>query len=530
MTPLPASSDPSPRNPRQERNALYDRIQGMAQLEGQQALIECQRELCRRDLFYLMTRALHRKDIDHDWLFARCEELRKNPNGYLDLWGRDHRKSSCITFGLTIQDILNNPEITVCILSHTKPIARAFLRQIKAEFELNQSLKTLFPEILFQDPRKEARAWSEDGGIVVKRQSNPKEATIEAYGLVDGQPTGKHFSLLVYDDVVTKDSVTTPEQIAKTTEAWEMSLNLASHDTKYRYIGTRYHANDTYRVIMERESAIPRIHPATEDGTPHGKPVFLTQELLDKKRRDLGPFTFASQLLQNPLADEAQGFNVSWIKTYHQQSSEKLNTYILCDPASAKKKSNDWTSMFVLGAGADRNLYVLNMVRDRMNLTERTELLFRLHQECCSQFGGPPLGVGYEKYGMQADIEHINYVMDRIGYRFEVTELSGNMPKNDRIRRLIPMFEQGRIWFPPSLAYKNYEGKTTDLINDFIRQEFSLFPVAPHDDMLDCLSRICDIGVVYPTIRVNKPEPTQAEKDWAIIWGTGQNSTVCVID
>jgi len=49
------------------------------------------------------------------------------PNGYLDLWGREHGKSSLITFGLTIQDILNDPEITVGIFSYSRPIAKAFL-------------------------------------------------------------------------------------------------------------------------------------------------------------------------------------------------------------------------------------------------------------------------------------------------------------------------------------------------------------------------------------------------------------------
>jgi hypothetical protein len=81
--------------------------------------------------------------------------------------------------------------------------------------------------------------WSEDKGITVKRKSNPKESTIEAHGLVGGQPTSKHFSLLVYDDVVTLESVTSPEMIQKTTDAWAISLNLGAHGGKRRYIGTR---------------------------------------------------------------------------------------------------------------------------------------------------------------------------------------------------------------------------------------------------------------------------------------------------
>ncbi|HTN72853.1 MAG TPA: Hint domain-containing protein, partial [Methylomirabilota bacterium] len=81
------------------------------------------------------------------------------------------------------------------------------------------------------------------GGIIVKRKGNPKEATVEAWGLVDGQPTGRHFILRVYDDVVTRESVTTAEQVKKTTDAWELSLNLGVSETRggrERYIGTRY--------------------------------------------------------------------------------------------------------------------------------------------------------------------------------------------------------------------------------------------------------------------------------------------------
>jgi hypothetical protein len=35
-----------------------------------------------------------------------------------------------------------------------------------------------------------------------------------------------------------------------------------------------------------------------------------------EKRRDMGPYIFACQMLQNPKADETQGFQEEWIK-YH---------------------------------------------------------------------------------------------------------------------------------------------------------------------------------------------------------------------
>src|SRR3990167_414142 len=246
------------------------------------------REFARRDLFYLLRYICQRKDMNHPWLIARCKEVQSAPDGYLDLWAREHYKSSLITFGKTIQDILasygNDPlpewkgiQPTFAIFSHTRPIAKGFLRQIKREFENNQLLKAFFPDIVWEEPSNSGQIWSEDGGLVLKRKSNPKEATIEAWGLVESQPIGKHFDVMIYDDIVTMNSVNTPDMMTKTIEAWEMSINLGAGEVRRRHIGTRYHFNDAYREIMARGAAKPRIYPATKDGTPDGEPVLKSQ-------------------------------------------------------------------------------------------------------------------------------------------------------------------------------------------------------------------------------------------------------------
>lgn len=439
----------------------------------------------KADLFFLLRYALHRADCDNDWVFERCREVQANPDGHLDLWAREHYKSTIITYALTIQDILNDPDITIGIASHTRPIAKAFLRQIKREFEGNETLKQWFPDILWQNPIKEAPKWSEDDGIVVKRSSNPKEATIEAWGVVDGQPTSKHYSLLVYDDIVTRESVSTPEMMAKTTEALALSYNLGAHGGRRRFIGTRYHFNDTYRTIMERGTVKPRIYAATKDGTVDGEPVFLTREQLAEKRRDQGPYVFGCQMLQNPTADETQGFKEEWLR-YAQPNGKGLNIYIVFDPASSKKKDSDYTAGWCVGLGSDKNIYVLDMVRDRLSLTQRAELVMGWHRRW------KPIAVGYERYGMMADIEHIRYRQEEENYRFPIIELGGQMPKADRIRRLIPWFEEGRIYMPQKFMKKNYEGREVDLTDAFIREEYLPFPVGLHDDMLDALARILD--------------------------------------
>ncbi len=454
--------------------------------------------------------------MENDWLLARCIEVQENPDGMLDLWAREHYKSTIITFGKTIQDILRSHgegalesrEVTVGIFSHTRPIAKGFLRQIKRELETNRLLQWAFDDILYENPQKESPKWSEDDGLLVKRKSNPKESTIEAWGLVDGQPTSKHYGLLIYDDVVTIDSTRSPEMIAKSTEAWELSTNLGEEGGRTRIAGTRYHYNDTYRTIMDRKAAKPRIYPATDNGKIDGNPVLKSLAWLDDKRVKQGSYVFSCQQLLDPKADGKQGFKREWLKYVEDKpTGQGMNVYILVDPANEKKKKSDYTAMWVIALGADGNYYILDMVRDKLSLKERADTLIALHRQY------NPIRVGYEKYGMQADVQYVKEVMSREQYRFEIIELGGIMSKQDRIRRLIPLFESGRFYFPKTHRRTNFEGVNQDLVQIFISDEYLEFPVSTHDDMLDGLARITDedMETSFPRrqVVVSMPTPIQ---------------------
>jgi len=465
------------------------------------------RELCRTDLYFLLRHGLNRQDFAHEWLLERCREVEASPNGYLDLWSREHYKSAIITFGLTIQNILQTHgngakgrECCVGIFSHSRGIAKRFLRQIKSEFESNGKLLEWFPDILYSNPQRESAKWSEDDGIVCRRSSNPAEATVEAWGVVDGQPIGKHFTHLVYDDVVVQESTTTPDMLAKTSEMLSLSYALGSEGGVRRMIGTRYHANDAYKTVIERGTATARIHILTADGTADGEPVLRSRAWIDERRRDMGPYIFACQMLQNPLSDEIQGFKADWIQYHDGVSRDGLNVYMVFDPAGGKGKRSDYTAGWVLGLGPDRNIYVLDMVRDRLNLSERAALVMRWHRAYKPMLDG----VRYEKYGLQSDIEHIKDVQRRENYRFDITEVGGQTSKIDRIKRLIPYFEQRRVYLPGTMHYTAYDGRTSDLVRDFVEQEYKCFPVPVHDDMLDAMARLIepDHPLVWPDERL----------------------------
>ena len=472
----------------------YDELIKEAKRNGR--LKEVMRRLGKEDRYFLLTRILRRPDARHELVYKMCRLVESDPDGCLDLWSREHYKTSLITFAGSIQEVLNNPEITIGIFSFTKPIAKSFLRQIKREFEGNELLKALYQDILWADPRKQSKvigfSWSVDNGITVKRQGNPKEATIEAHGLTDGQPTSKHFVLRIYNDVVTKDTVKTAGSIANTTDSWELSLSLGMGEYREWYEGTIYNNADTYSVIRDRGAAKIRLMPCTYDGTETGEPVMKTRSEIAEKRRSMGLFNFSAQWLLRPEKAGSMGFEEVWLRYWPAVKVNGMTIYIFVDPAGSKKVQADYTAMGVIGIGADRKKYLIDGLRERLNLKQRTEKLFQF------VYTYSPLVVYYEKYGMQSDIEHIEEEMDRRTYRFDLQSVSGPDAKFDRVNRLQPDFEDGVWYIPQTLPKVAPDGERYDLIYDFIHKEYLEWPFPSHDDFLDMMSRIYDVPLLYP--------------------------------
>lgn len=483
--------------------------------------------LGRLDRFFLLTHLCKRVDAIHPWIYKRCREVEANPDESLDLWARFHYKSTIITFAGAIQEFLNDPEITICIFSHTKGIAKGFLEHIKMELEQNDLLKRLYPDVLYENPTKDSPRWSLDRGIVVKRHTNPKEGTVEAWGLVDGQPTSRHFRLRIYDDTVSEESVGTGEQIAKTTSRWELSQNLGDGgDNRRWHIGTRYLHGDTYQTLIDRNVLNVRLYPATDDGTIDGKPVFMTQEAWDKKKNDESIYTIATQMLQNPASGSNQEFKPEFIRRYEIRPYT-LNVYIMCDYAGSRKSTGSSNTAFAaVGVDHGSNKYLLDGAVHKMSLTERWEMLKKMRKYWLNQPGVQIVSVGYERFGAQSDIEHFELMMRLENEHFSIEELNwpadGQVAKDNRIRRLEPDLRNWRFFFPYQgdmtstqakakrnkqeylisrpIMRKNEEGKIYNVVEWFIKNEYLFFPNTTKKDLLDAMSRIYDMDPQPPII------------------------------
>jgi hypothetical protein len=483
------------------------------------------RTLARADRYFLLVKVLRRYDCIHPWVYERCREVEADPDGYLDIWAREHYKSTIITYAGVIQEIIKNPEITIGLFSHSRGIAKKFASQIMQELATNDLLKAAFPDILWRNPEREAPKWGLESGLIVKRQTNPKEATLEAWGLVDGQPTSTHFQLLLYDDVVTLESVNTPDMITKTTEAWSMSDNLGVAGGRKQYVGTRYHFADTYGEIEKRGAAKVRLHPATDDGTVDGNPVLMTRAQWARKKIDQLEATVACQLLCNPLAGHQRMFNVQDLQVYEARPLSLMG-YLICDPARSNKKGSAHTAMVVLALDAAGNKYLLDGVDHKMDLMERWRWLRDLRNAWFDAPGMMGFKVGYESFGAQADMDYFHERMRVEGERWDIEELTwprdGEGSKVDRVQRLGPDIKGHRFYLPyptdperltklqrkmvaAGYGYRvsqqirrvDQDDKVYD-VTERLRLQISFFPFGGLKDLVDAASRIYDMEPTPP--------------------------------
>lgn len=471
------------------------------------------RTLILDDLWFIVYFVLGVKSANHPFVVKYCQAVERGPkSNTLDLVARGHFKTSIITKAEIIQKVLKNPESRIGIFSHTRPSAKSFLRGIKTVLESNEELKGCFPDVLYQDPLAESRKWSEDDGLVVRCKGlGQNESTIEAWGLIEGMPTGKHFTHRVYDDIETPDIVASPEQIEKQKLQFNMSQNLYDlSENTHRVVGTPYHhagvltwirdqkvIGDASKYFLRKDKEgkfryFLRRLAATSDGTANGAPVLINQEELDKLKMD--EYQFNCQQLCDPTPISYAGrLKKENLKEIHpERIPDDIYKFMMVDPAGGEvnRRSDAW-GLVVIGVepviddiGAS-SVYILDLMIAPMTDSESIENITRMYLKA-----GMVMQVGVEKVGLSSVEQHVANALRAKGRYISLDNETliiltpAGRSKKERIRQALEWpLNNGKLYINQYIptAYK-----------DRLRLELDNFPYW-HDDGLDAVSYGYDI-------------------------------------
>jgi predicted phage terminase large subunit-like protein len=403
-------------------------------------------------------------------------------------------KSTIVSFAYLIKRIIQNPDIRILIASENYSTALDYLQKIKKEFEVNEKIRNFYGNFVAK------HGWTDESITVAKRKINEKEPTIMCAG-VEKTVTGYHYDLICGDDLVSKNNVTTADQIKKVIDFYKDFNNLLDRTKEKPEIlicGTRWHFSDLYQHIQDNEKedfSILNVGAYKEDGSLRF-PSILTKEELERLRRSQGSYLFSCNYLNSPVDEENAKFRKDWIRYYSFSLGGKLvpkltekeershkeehrdyyhlkdcRIYIHLDPATSDRKTGDYTGIIVSAISPEDFIYVIEAKREKINLTQIIKKLFDLYKKY------NPKKILLETQATQAMIKFPLFEeqkIRRVYLPIEWISHSWKIRKEDRIAELVPRFEFGTIFIKPDMG---------DLEDELIR-----FPVGQHDDLIDSLS------------------------------------------
>jgi hypothetical protein len=205
---------------------------------------------CKRDLRFLCEDLLGMDKWEPSLHDDLARFLAKDSRRKMILMPRGHLKSSIVTVGWAIQRLLANPNIRILIASAVWNNAREFLRQIQGFLTDRSLLPKLFGPFMNSKTR-----WTADDLDIAQRTDFTKRgATISTAG-IEGSKTGMHYDLIIADDLVVRENVSTPDQIQKVITFYRDLLDLLDPGGELVLIGTRWTLGDLYGWVMENEMA-----------------------------------------------------------------------------------------------------------------------------------------------------------------------------------------------------------------------------------------------------------------------------------
>jgi len=286
------------------------------------------------------------------------------------------------------------------------------------------------------------------------KANNKREPTITAAG-IDNNLVGGHYDLIIMDDVVNRDNVSTMDQISKVITRYKDSLDLLEPHGEMIIIGTRWHDSDLYGWIMDPsnnalsdyEVMLKRAYEGSimEDGdfVPLWPGKFSRENLYTKLKQE-GWAHFSAQYLNDPVPEEDAIFKRSWFKYYLSDDlrGKIMNRFLLIDPAISLKKDADYTAMVVIGVDEWNNIFILDISRKRMSPGEIINEIFRLRDSY------NVIDVAMEQVAFQKAIGYSLREDIRFKKRpFHITELKPNeRTKDQRIKGLQPLYENQKVF------------------------------------------------------------------------------------
>ncbi len=428
----------------------------------------------------------------------------------LVLLPRGHLKSTIAAL-LASWWVTREPTVRILYVSATSTLAEAQLYAIGQIFT-SRAYRRYWPEMVHEQKVKRAR-WNTNELIVdhpLRHATVIRDNTITALG-IGGNSTGLHCDILILDDLVVPDNMTTSDQRAKVEAAYSQLASVKDPAARTLAVGTRYHPDDLYNSLMGLKVYNAELKDTVKlydvfqrqvedagDGTgdflwPRQQAQngawygFDADVLAYKKAEYLDKNQFYCQYYNKPNNEANVLIQPEWFRYYEKQhvkfdqgvclvNGKPVNVVAGVDFAFSLKAKADYSTIAVIGMDVDKHIYVLDLARFK---TDRVAGYFNEIERLYHKWG-------FKRIRMEA-VAAQKQIVNELKYTYfpdnniyctveEHTPTRSHGTKEERIQATLKVrYEQGYIY--------HYRGGNCELLEAELR-----FEAPPHDDLKDALT------------------------------------------
>jgi len=494
--------------------------------------------------FVTSTQRGHKYSDNHEVYYSNKRRLVLMPRGHL--------KSTVCSTLYVLWRIYRNPDIRIIVGTNILQLATSFIREVRQYLEdpqLGELVWNSRPHIGgrlipvmdaagrkrrsqdFTETEDKKLIWT-NTALQVLRPGVFKEPTLLAIS-VGTKTTGNHCDLIILDDIVDFDNVSSQVKIDRVfdwTQDLESVLDPARSVSVGKYLdkrgipvvfkeevgneivvlGTRYDANDFYHYLIDNQKELEYatfLRNIYRNGV-NADYGFIWQEkfnetVLRQIRARLSARRFASQYLNRIVTDETSVLRSDQIQYFHIDRVEvkdmmvdiyvpnepfprHVKLYLVVDPAISMANDADNTCITVGGLDENRDMFIVDMVVGKFAPMKTIEHIYTLTDKWNMHT------VHIEVVGFQAALVYGIKEQFRSRRPLVVREIkpdSRSGSKKSRIEQgLQPLFANNKIYLANNLSRLKE-----------LHDEIMYFPrETAHDDCLDTMEMLRAVACPVP--------------------------------
>lgn len=418
------------------------------------------------------------------WFFSNKNEYSALPRGH----GKTTIIQVCISFS-----VANGLDKFIVLIEKTFNEASEVLESIRDLYKHSQTIKSVYGELVAMSPSGERGNRVKDSvgdffinGVRLRGLGFNK--SIRGLKSRESRPTR-----IVLDDVESDEHIENPEQRRKYLDNYLKGIIPASESTagNIKIYGTILHDDSLLKTLIENHEG--RVFGAWDEKKELLWPDFWTPEKLEQKRKEMSiggrsDAAFYQEFFNEPVSEEDQIFRKNMFRYYSDKELEAIKegqhtTYVLLDPAISKQTSADYTALVAVVVDRMHNLYIGEIIRERLSPAETIKALFAMYERWHPQKVGIEV-VAYQK-SLVYQINELKLKENSIVRAMQIHEIYGNTANNkfEKIKSLQPKYEMGQVYH-----------RSNDPMTKILESELLRFPRAATDDVTDALAGIMQIA------------------------------------